>query len=150
MSISWSFSELFQNNVIRQNENSPPHWVLMFTMDSSLLNLLRKQLIICESLRKMNNIFSELSKLASLKYNSETSSSFVTKKYFRLHSIGARSISREIPGSFDDVFEIYEFLPKIKNQLQEEATTPSKYNRCISIHQKHWEKTRTCWVYKNP
>ena len=41
----------------------------------------------------MNNIFSELSKLASLKYNSETSS-FVTKKYFRLHSIGARSILR--------------------------------------------------------
>ena len=23
MSISWSFSKLFQNNVIRQNENSP-------------------------------------------------------------------------------------------------------------------------------
>ena len=52
----------------------------------------------------MNNIFSELSKLASLKYNSETSS-FVTKKYFRLHSIGARSIfAREIAGSFDGVF----------------------------------------------
>ena len=83
----------FRNNTIRRDEDSPPQWALMFTMDCSLLNLHRKQLIICESLRKMNNIFSELSKLASLKYNSETSS-FVTKNYFRLHSIGARSILR--------------------------------------------------------
>ena len=66
----------------------------------------------------MNNIFSELSKLASLKYNSETSS-FVTQKYFSLPLYwSAINFAREIVGSFDDVFEIYEFLPKIKNQLQ--------------------------------